>query len=176
MAKPDRPQAAESEVPTRPVPDADARERLFRLAYRFTWSHADAEDAVQGAMTAAWQHARNLRDETKWWTWLCSIVVQRCRELRRKSSTWQRHAEPYGRHASAPGASSGEAAAMSDRVRELLPRLAPRQYEVIVLRHLQGMDFEEIAGVLGISASTARVHAQAGREALRGLLFAESAD
>jgi len=154
--------------------DAADRDRLYRLAYRFAWNHADAEDAVQSAVATAVQRADQLRESDKWWTWLCSIVVQRCRELRRKESLWQRHAPRYAHLTTEDhGPSDDPTSALSDRLRELLPRLSARQYEVIVLRHLQGMNYEEIAEVLGITASTARVHAQAGRGALRELLFAE---
>jgi RNA polymerase sigma-70 factor (ECF subfamily) len=154
------------------TPDGEARDRLYRLAYRFVWNQADAEDAVQSALAAAWRHAGQLRQSDKWWTWLCSIVVQRCRESRRKESVRRQHVPTYARFVPREEIPNvAEDLEFADRVRELLPRLAGRQYEVIVLRHLQGMSYDEIAAVLGISASTARVHAQAGREALRGMLF-----
>ena len=53
---------------------------------------------------------------------------------------------------------------------ELLDELPRRQREVLVLRHLQGMPFEEIAAVLDLAPETARVHAQRGRERLATLI------
>ncbi len=165
--------AVAARLPAHATLDADARQRLYRLAYRFAWNHADAEDAVQSAVVTAWQKSDQLREGGKWWTWLCSIVVQRCRELRRKESTRQRHAPAYARAAASAPPSESEAA---ERVRMLLPQLQHRQYEVIVLRHLQGMSFDEIGEVLGISPATARVHAQTAREALRDLMLAGKKD
>ncbi len=157
------------------VVDAHTRERLFRLAYRFVWNRADAEDAVQSAIAAAWEEAGRLRQHDRWWSWLCSIVVQRCRLARRKSGRWRQWIEGYGRNArQATSATNPHAGELAESVRELLPRLPRRQYEVVVLRHLQGMDYEEIAEVLGISASTARVHARDGLEALRKLVLREA--
>ena len=53
---------------------------------------------------------------------------------------------------------------------ELLDELPRRQREVLVLRHLQGMTFEEVALVLELAPETARVHAQRGRERLLSLV------
>ena len=58
----------------------------------------------------------------------------------------------------------------------LLMELPQRQHEVMVLRHLQGMPFEEIARVLDIAPATARVHARAGRETLRSLILKRDPD
>ena len=51
-----------------------------------------------------------------------------------------------------------------------LERLAPDQREVIVARHWGGLSFEQIAGVVGCSASTAFRRYTAGVENLRNQL------
>jgi RNA polymerase sigma factor (sigma-70 family) len=51
-----------------------------------------------------------------------------------------------------------------------LERLAPDQREVIVARHWGGLSFEQIAGVIGCSASTAFRRYTAGVEHLRSQL------
>lgn len=55
-------------------------------------------------------------------------------------------------------------------VGELLMRLPERQKEVMVLRHLEQMNYDQIGELLEMSPSTARVHARAGLEALRDLI------
>jgi len=155
--------------------DHETRDRLFRLAYRFLWNRHDADDAVQSALAAAIEKGGDLRDRGKSWSWLCSIVVQRCRLLRRRATRWTFHWNAYARDVreDAPPDTSASA---TDAVRSLMQRLPRRQYEVLVLRELQAMSYDEIAVVLRISASTARVHAQAAREALRKLVLKNHPD
>ena len=52
----------------------------------------------------------------------------------------------------------------------MIDRLPRRQREVLVLRHLEGMSFSEVAEVLEMKESTARVQAQNARENLRSWL------
>jgi len=157
----------EREAPWSP----SARDRLFRLAYRLLWNRADAEDAVQDALLTAYEQSNQLRDSEKWWPWVCRIVVQRCRLLGRRASLRRRHEQVFAElspilaTAKTPG--SVELKAL---VIELLDDLPRRQREVLVLRHLQGMTFEEVAQVLELAPETARVHAQRGRERLAALI------
>lgn len=148
-------------------------DRLVRLAYRFLWNREDAEDAAQDALVTAYGREHELRDTDKWWNWICRILVHRCHEHGRRKLRRQR-LEPaiYGdalRRIEDRGTNGfpDEPGWLAALIEEL-PR---RQREVIVLRHLEGMDFSEIAEVLGMKPATARVHAQAGRETLRKLIL-----
>jgi RNA polymerase sigma-70 factor (ECF subfamily) len=150
--------------------DHETRDRLFRLAYRFLWNRHDADDVVQSALATAWEKAGQLRDYGKSWSWLCGIVVQRCRLLRRRAGRWAFHWNHYAPTVREE-ADSRTHPDSADVLRALLTKLPRRQHEVLVLRDLQGMSYHEIATVLGITASTARVHAQAARESLRKLVL-----
>jgi len=148
-----------------------ARDKLFRLAYRLLWNRADAEDAVQDALLAAYERSAQLRDSEKWWPWVCRIVVQRCRLMGRRASLRRRHelafADLVPTHESARSSGSAD---LKTLVITLLDELPRRQREVLVLRHLQGMTFEEVAVALELAPETARVHAQRGRERLLSLI------
>jgi len=148
-----------------------ARDRLFRLAFRFLWNRADAEDAVQDALLAAYERSAQLRDSEKWWPWVCRIVVQRCRLLGRRASIRRRHEQVFAElSATLQTTMISGSAELKTLVIELLDELPRRQREVLVLRHLQGMAFEEVAQVLELAPETARVHAQRGRERLLSLI------
>jgi RNA polymerase sigma-70 factor (ECF subfamily) len=135
------------------------------------WNRADAEDAVQEALLAAFDRSAQLREAEKWWPWVCRIVVQRCRLLGRQRSTRRRREGVLRQTAQthARPASSGSAELKALLI-ELLDELPRRQREVLVLRHVQGMAFEERAAVLELAPATARVHAQRGRERLAALI------
>ena len=54
-----------------------------------------------------------------------------------------------------------------DELSHALAVLSPHQRAVLVLRHLDGLDDEAIAAVLGCSVGTVRSHASRGRERFR---------
>lgn len=149
------------------------RDRLVRLAFRFVWNQHDAEDLAQETLATAHSRQSDLRDESKRWAWMCQILIQRLRLQARKRHLWQKHTAAYAeqRRQEETDSVEGSSAETNVAVRNALRDLPPRQYEVIVLRHLQSLSFDEIAEVLGIASSTARVHARSGREALRSILL-----
>ncbi len=149
-----------------------ARDRLVRLAYRFLWNQDDAEDVAQDALAVALERGADLRDDAKWWSWICRIVVHRCHEVGRRQLRWQKHkpmvVAEISRNTPAPNIEND--GRPSEWMRACIDKLPKRQREVIVLRHFECMTYERIAEVLEIKPATARVHARAGREALRTLL------
>jgi RNA polymerase sigma factor (sigma-70 family) len=149
----------------------ELRDGLVRLAYRFVWNRDDAEDIAQDAIAKSLVASGELREQGRWWAWLCRIVVHRCHEYGRRRKRWTRHEASYGRESVRDSAGDARPDERGEVLRAMLNELPARQREVMVLRHLQGMDYAEIGRVLEISPSTARVHAQSGREALRGLLL-----
>jgi RNA polymerase sigma-70 factor (ECF subfamily) len=152
------------------------RDRLVRMAYRFLWNQADAEDAAHNALMIAQRRGAELRDPARWWSWLCRILVRQCHQTARSRARRRRHfprlfaarfgsqAEPASEAPIAPGQE------LKELIRGLLPKLPSRQRDVLVLRHLEDMSFEQIAAVLDIAPTTARVHARAGREHLREMI------
>lgn len=149
----------------------DTRDRLVRLAFRFLWNRDDAEDAVQDALTRSLEHRNELRSEDKWWSWISSIVVRKCHELGRKRKTKNEHlARIQSETASSTVESSGEFNVEHHVIKSSLVKLPRRQREVIVLRHLELMSYEQIGELLGLSPSTVRVHARNGLESLRKML------
>ena len=146
--------------------------RLVRLAFRFLWDRHEAEDAVQDALFTAHRQADQLREQDKWWGWLCRIVVHRClrsgRDRRRSIPLSEDLDVADGRRENTQHQASTE---RKQAVRLLMAELPRRQREVIVLRHLEGLSFERIGELLGVTQATARVHAMAGRERLRTLML-----
>jgi len=59
---------------------------LYRRAYRLLGNKQDAEDAVQDALLAAFQHLTQFRGEARLSTWLTAIVINCARMQLRKRS------------------------------------------------------------------------------------------
>ncbi len=151
------------------------RERLVRLAHRVMWNRNEAEDAVQEALLAAHTKDDQLRDGGKRWSWLCRIVVRECYEHGRQQQRRARHQEAYSIsprqvYDTRDPAGSLQRADVRELVHRAIPKLSPRQQQVLILKDLEGMEYAEVAEILLISPSTARVHAKDAREALRDLI------
>jgi len=61
---------------------------LYRYAYRFLRNKADAEDAVQDALTAALEHLHQFRGDAQLSTWLTTILINCARMHLRKQSRY----------------------------------------------------------------------------------------
>lgn len=148
------------------------RDRLVRLAYRLVFNAGDAEDAAQEAISKALERIDQLRDPDRLWSWLARILVTTCAD-RGRSRTYRKSAGLDSIELPDSVADHRETIELSDRQRRLvsmIDRLPRRQRAVLVLRHLEGMSFSEVAEVLEMKESTARVQAQNARENLRSWL------
>lgn len=157
------------------------RDRLVRLAYRFVWNRSDAEDAVHNAVALAQSRRDQLREPSRWWSWMCRIVVRQCVALGRGESrrgTRERGESPQRsvsevRSGSDPPERAAESRERSEILRQAVAQLPPKQRAAITLRHVEGMEYERIAEVLEISPATVRGHVRDAREALRARLARE---
>ncbi len=148
---------------------------LLRLAYRFCWNDADAEDAVQNALLLATEREHQLTDRGKLWPWVRSIVVRQCKELLRRGvrrSEVESSLEPRTKEVR----DSLSHVELTGMVKELVKTLPERQQTALILRHLEDMSYAEIAEMMGVAESTARVQVRDAREALRATIAEKSPD
>lgn len=65
------------------------REPVFRLAYRYVHSEADAADLAQATFIKVWKKADQFRPKGKVKSWIFSIAANLCRDhLRRQKYRW----------------------------------------------------------------------------------------
>lgn len=137
---------------------------LVRLA-RSVVGEAEAEDAVQDGLIAAWDGIRGLQEPLRFRPWATRIVFRRC--LRRMR--WRRLRVALG--------AMEEPAARPDPESELslwqlLSGLAPRQRAVLHMTVVEGMSDGEIGDALGLEPGSVRAHRRRAREALKRRLGA----
>jgi RNA polymerase sigma-70 factor (ECF subfamily) len=127
---------------------------LFRLALRLCGGRrAEAEDAVQDAWLRAARALASFRWGSRLRTWLGGIVVNCCREQRRRAARFER-AQPEPPPAAEPSAAEPPAAAVD--VEAALAALPEGLREVLVLHVIEGYTHEEVAGLLGIAPGTSK--------------------
>jgi RNA polymerase sigma-70 factor (ECF subfamily) len=132
----------------------------------------DAQDASQEVWSRVWANIKNFRGESTFSTWLYRITMNTClRALRKKRTkeTWELGRETvYSPEISGEDDDPEEAALASERRNEVLAALRHVRAEhraALVLRHMEGLSYVEIAEVLGIPDGTAKGWASRGRHA-----------
>jgi RNA polymerase sigma-70 factor, ECF subfamily len=86
---------------------------------------------------------------------------------RRAARRWARVHESREDLPEFPVLPEGDRLGSKDEIRRCIANLGPDQAEALLLHHEWGFSFEEIAGMLGISAAAARARASRGMAELR---------
>ncbi len=138
---------------------------LYGIAHAMVNNRSDAEDVMQETLAAALKASH--RGESSVRTWLVGILVRQAALLRRKRKRFAREGEVRREEASV--ASPQEAVDARIDVATMLSRLSAEHREVIVLRELQGMSYDEIAFALELPRGTVESRLHRAREQLKGL-------
>ena len=148
--------------------------RLFALAKSMLGNAADAEDVVQETFTGAVRGMGGFRGEASVKTWLTRILVRRVARLRRsqrvrKTVCIDENIDGAGRLP--PGAATATVRAdLRMDVGAVLAELSAEHRDVIVLREMQSMSYEEMARALGVPRGTVESRLFRARRRLRELL------
>lgn len=169
--------------------DAGAFGALARAHERALYSHvarllgpgADAEDVVQDAFLSAWRSLAAFQG-TSFRAWLFRIATNRAidviRSRRRRGELPlepEDDGEPQWAEPAAPGtdlaAIAGDREAMSV-VETALASLPAEQRAVVLLRDVEGFDYDEIARITASELGTVKSRIHRGRVAIRNALVA----
>ncbi len=145
------------------------RDRALRLAFQILRQHSDAEDLVQEAFLRAFAQIRSFRLDCTFYTWLYRIVV-RLSINRMKSPDWQRSVQNELIDInSIPSHSQPAPSENRMLVEKLLSRLSPPLRLTLILREMEGLEYEEIASTLNIPVGTVRSRLSAARAQFQSL-------
>jgi RNA polymerase sigma-70 factor (ECF subfamily) len=158
--------------------------RLLAVARRILGSHEEAKDVVQETFLAAFQSLDRFRGEANLGTWLSRIAVNQClMKLRSRKRKPEQSIEellprflPDGhqvRESALWGVSFDtevERKEVHGLVRQAINRLPERYRTVLLLRDIEELSTEEVAGTLGVTSNTIKVRLHRARQALRTLL------
>ncbi|MDO5730491.1 RNA polymerase sigma factor [Corynebacterium sphenisci] len=149
---------------------AAAQDQIWGVCLSYTRNHHDAQDAMQEAITAAWQHIGRFTGRSRFSTWLHRIAVNACIDLiRRRREVLDADA---GAEVAAPTTDIGDRVADGDRVHVALAQLGPEFREALLLREWSGLTYKEIAEAQGIGVQTVKSRLNRARSQMRDLLAA----
>ena len=157
--------------------------RFYRSAYRQLGNAADAEDAVQDAMLAAYKHLDQFKGNAQMSTWLTAIVTN-CARMQLRRRPRQPHVSLHERSREdqtcslldrLPGCGpSPEDQCRKSELRQCLlqslEQLSPSLRKAYELRDLDGRSVREAAHALGLAEGTVKSQLSLARAKLTRLM------
>jgi RNA polymerase sigma-70 factor (ECF subfamily) len=147
-------------------------DRIHGLAWQMTGSRADADDIAQDVCCTLVEKIAGFRGEAKFTTWLCGIVYNSCRDLRRRRRSFGGFADRLAVLAGLARPPDGRDLHDVLWVKSAIARLKPAYRDAAILVAGQQLTHAEAAEVLGIAEATVswRMHE------VRKMLSRESED
>ena len=134
---------------------------LYRVARSMLQDLADQQDAVQEAITRAWEKRGALREERYFSTWLVRILINECHNMHRRQSrlvlkdSWEEHA-------------LGTAALHGNEALDAAMDALPERLRLpVILHYIEGFKLKEIAGMLHCTQGSIKRRLFDGRKALK---------
>jgi RNA polymerase sigma-70 factor (ECF subfamily) len=147
------------------------RDRLGRYAMHMLGVREDAEEVLQDAFLRAYRALPRCDPPERFGAWLFAILANRCRTAGARRA---RHQAPLQRDGAttveATTAPDEERAAWREAIAWALERLEPKYREAFLLKHVEEMTYEEMAGITGASVPALKMRVKRACERLRGLL------
>ena len=164
--------------------------KMFQTAYGLIGSREDAEEVVQDAFVRIYKHLDQFRGDSSFSTWAYRIVVN----LSRNKYQWNRRRgsdltfsisgdyrdDDDGRKEdfNLPDTKFGplrilEEADEQKRIIQIMDSLPDKLREVLLLRHIKELSYEEIASLLDCNLGTVKSRIARAREAMIELMKKE---
>jgi|WetSurMetagenome_2_1015567.scaffolds.fasta_scaffold115574_3 RNA polymerase sigma-70 factor, ECF subfamily len=148
------------------------QDAIYSLALRMVHDADDAEDVSQIVFVKAFERLGTYDPNYRFFSWLYRIAMN-------ESLNFLRQRKPHQRLDDVGGAEELQSdAPVPDDVRELeaaLQELTDDHRSVIVLKHIEGFSYLEIARMLNISEKKVKSRLFSARQALRDLLVRKEA-
>lgn len=161
------------------------QKRMLNISFRITNDYEEACEVVQDTFVAAYKNIKTFRGDSKFTTWLTSIVVNLSKNRIKQMRTRQEH-EAFSLDAPVQTGEceitidppSKEPSALDrleerdvrQRVQDCIKALEPDFREVLVLRDMQEFSYEEIGQALKMREGTVKSRLFRAREAIKDCL------
>ena len=161
------------------------KDKLFNMVFWFLGDYQEANDCAQEIFIKIFNAIKKFRFESTFSTWLYRIAMNTCKN-RVKSSTyrWKKKTVSLERPESSKNGnpfheiengSPSPANELEKKERVMLIQntinsLPEAQNQMVVLRDIQGLSYQEIADVTGLSLGTVKSRLARGRIELRNRL------
>ncbi len=154
---------------------------VFTLVLRFTKNREDAEEVAQDIFVKAYRALADFRGDSKFSTWLYTIVNTTCITFLRKKRLETHSLDNEKVFEAADSVDSGMRANQVEQksrvamVNKAIALLGTDDAEIITLFYKGEQSLEEIASILGIEQNTAKVRLHRARTRLKDKMEAHFA-
>lgn len=158
-------------------------DRIYAMVHQLLRNQQDAEEVTQDAFIRAHRGLVNFRGESAFSTWLYQIATNLARNRywywwRRKRDKTISFDQPLNDSTDTPLSEIFAAELETpdditvtqefvDRIAHGMEKLGPKHREILILRNVKNMAYEEIAEILQISVGTVKSRIARARESLR---------
>lgn len=146
---------------------------VFTLSLRFTKNREDAEEVSQDIFIKAYRALADFKGNSKFSTWLYTIVNNTCISFLRKKKLQAHSLDTEGVFELADSQDSGLRANMVEQkskvsmVNRAISLLNPDDAEIITLFYKSEQSLDEIAQILGVESNAAKVRLHRARTRLK---------
>ena len=146
-----------------------------RFATRMLGSADDADDALQMAFVRAYRALAQCDDPSRFGAWLHRIVLNECRTFGARKARRERRvvADHDALELVQDDRAGPDDGLTAEAVQRALDRIDPDQREAFVLKHVEGMNYDEMAALTDVSVSALKMRVKRACERLRVLLEGE---
>lgn len=159
-------------------------QKVFNFILRFVGQPERANDLLQDTFMKVLRNAQSYRPTAQFKTWLYTIARNTCidelrkKKTRRTDTSFEQTPRATGGMSVAEktagsrddGYRAAENLELRTRLETAIGELSEEQREALLMKHLTGMKFREIAEVLGTSENTVKSRVRYALENLRGHL------
>ncbi len=147
-------------------------QRVFRLVSRMLGDHAEAEDVAQEVFVTIFKSIGGFRGESKLSTWIYRIATNHCKNrvkyLDRRARGKKTELDELSEHGALESASMSSSAQVSrpdeqaeanqieSIVRAAIAELDEEQRELVILRDVENLSYEEIQAITGLVEGTVK--------------------
>lgn len=146
---------------------------VYNIAYGILGHHQDAEDVAQDAFLSVWENIGKFEFRSQFSTWLYRIVKNKCfnhidQYQRRKTDPMEiDDSQPWVPLDSATPEDEALRSEEKDIVHKALAKLKDSYREILVLRELRELSYEEISEILGCTLGRVKSRLHEARKALK---------
>ena len=154
----------------------ESERQVYAVCFHMMGSREDAQDCAQETMLRAYKAFGSFRRDASFSTWIMRIAMNVCTDaLRKRRPTASLDALREETNFDVPDAAPTAYAQLEQKermrlLREGLASLPEDMRQVIVLRDMRGLSYDEISEILDVPLGTVKSRVNRAREKLCGIL------
>ncbi len=153
------------------------KDKIYNTSYRFLADYHEANDITQECFIAVYKNIRKFREESSLSTWIYTITVNLCKnKLKSAGNRMRDRTLPIIERALDVKDDKGNPAKflekkeLETKIQAEIEKLSVDMREVIILRDIEQLSYEEIAQILAVDLGTVKIRLHRARNELRNVL------